>query len=82
MDFMQKFRFIDLKRFLVNSWSKLWFIKLSVGQQSKEKAKLSVPNIKVWSTFSKVVVVGNAHKIFHLLQILDSQTACLLAAWT
>jgi hypothetical protein len=36
--------------------------ELSVGQQSKVKPKVSVPNIKVWSTFSKVVGVGNAHK--------------------
>ena len=40
--------------------NKLWFSRLSVGQQSKTKAKLSVPKLKVWSTFSKVV--GNAYK--------------------
>jgi hypothetical protein len=56
---------------------KLWFSKLSVGQKSK--AKLSVPKLKVWSTFSKVVGVGNAHKSFKLSHIFDSQTACRLA---
>ena len=49
--------------------NKLWFSRLSVGQQSKTKAKLSVPKLKVWSTFSKVVGVGNAHKNFMLSQI-------------
>jgi len=38
--------------------------------------------IKVWSTFSKVVGVGKAHKYFSLTQSFDSQTACCLAAWT
>ena len=55
----------------------LGFRKLSVGQQSKEKDKLSVPNIKVWSTFSKVVGVGKAHKYFPFMQSNDSQTATL-----
>ena len=55
---------------------KLWFSKLSVGQKSK--AKLSVPKLKVWSTFSKVVGVGNAHKNFNLSQILIAKR---LAVW-
>ena len=34
--------------------------------------------IKVWSTFSKVVGVGKAHKYFPFMQSDDSQTArCL-----
>jgi len=34
--------------------------------------------IKVWSTFSKVVGVGKAHKYFQFMQSKDSQTAgCL-----
>ena len=34
--------------------------------------------IKVWSTFSKVVGVGKAHKYFPFMQSNDSQTArCL-----
>jgi len=36
--------------------------------------------IKVWSTFSKVVGVGKAHKYFPFTQSNDSQTACCLAA--
>ena len=36
--------------------------------------------IKVWSTFSKVVGVGKAHKYFPLTQSDDSQTARCLAA--
>jgi|GEM_PF-5186969 hypothetical protein len=56
--------------------NKLWFSRLSVGQQSKTKAKLSVPKLKVWSTFSKVV--GNAYKNFMLSQILLAKT---LAVW-
>jgi len=35
--------------------------------------------IKVWSTFSKVVGVGKAHKYFPLMQSEDSQTAWLFA---
>jgi len=35
--------------------------------------------IKVWSTFSKVVGVGKAHKCFPLTQSNDSQTAWLFA---
>jgi hypothetical protein len=62
---------------ICQSWG-LGFRKLSVGQQSKEKDKLSVPNIKVWSTFSKVVGVGNAHKCFMLSQI---SIAKWLAVW-
>ena len=38
--------------------------------------------IKVWSTFSKVVGVGKAHKYFPFMQSDDSQTARCLAAWT
>jgi len=38
--------------------------------------------IKVWSTFSKVVGVGKAHKYFPFTQFNDSQTACCLAALT
>ena len=34
--------------------------------------------IKVWSTFSKVVGVGKAHKYFPFTQFNDSQTACCL----
>ena len=34
--------------------------------------------IKVWSTFSKVVGVGKAHKYFPYMQSNDSQTACCL----
>jgi len=36
--------------------------------------------IKVWSTFSKVVGVGKAHKYFPFMQYNDSQTARCLAA--
>ena len=37
------------------------------GRATKQgKEKLSVPKLKVWSTFSKVVGVGNAHKNFLL----------------
>jgi len=36
--------------------------------------------IKVWSTFSKVVGVGKAHKYFPLTQYNNSQTARCLAA--
>ena len=36
--------------------------------------------IKVWSTFSKVVGVGKAHKYFPFMQSNDSHTACCLAA--
>jgi len=51
------------------------------GRATKQgKEKLSVPKLKVWSIFSKVVGVGNAHKNFMLTQIFDSQTACCLAA--
>jgi len=35
--------------------------------------------IKVWSTFSKVVGVGKAHKYFPFMQTNDSQTATLFA---
>ena len=49
--------------------NKLWFNKL-----------ICQSIIKVWSTFSKVVGVGKAHKYFPLLQSDDSQTACCLAA--
>jgi len=36
--------------------------------------------IKVWSTFSKVVGVGKAHKYFPFMQANDSQTARCSAA--
>ena len=36
--------------------------------------------IKVWSTFSKVVGVGKAHKYFPFMQSNGSQTARCLAA--
>ncbi len=48
------------------------------GKKNKVKSKLSVPKSKVWSTFSKVVGVGNAHKNFMLSQILLAKT---LAVW-
>ena len=67
-----------LYRFFINSWGKLWHSLFSVGQQSAAKENVSVPNIKVWSTFSKVVGVGNAHKCFMLSQILIAKR---LAAW-
>jgi len=51
--------------------SKLWFSKL-----------FRQVIIKVWSTFSKVVGVGKAHKYFPFMQSDDSQTARCLAAWT
>ena len=51
------------------SWGELWFSKL-----------LYQAIIKVWSTFSKVVGVGKAHKYFSLTQSNDSQIACCLAA--
>jgi hypothetical protein len=70
---------LDLNFWFFNkSWGKLRFTRLSVGQQSKTDAKLSVPNIKVWSTFSKVVGVGNAHKCFMLSQILIAKR---LSVW-
>ena len=46
---------------------KLWFSKL-----------ICQSIIKVWSTFSKVVGVGKAHKYFPFMQSKDSQTACCL----
>jgi hypothetical protein len=54
-----------IKKFL----EKLWFSKL-----------LYQAIIKVWSTFSKVVGVGKAHKFFPFTQSNDSQKACFLAA--
>ncbi|WP_418330938.1 hypothetical protein, partial [Ruminococcus sp.] len=36
--------------------------------------------IKVWSTFSKVVGVGKAHKYFPFMQSNDSQTAMLFGS--
>jgi len=54
----------------LKNYNKLGFNRLSVEQQSKAKTKLSAPNIKVWSTFSKLVGVGNNHKFFMLTQIL------------
>ena len=55
--------------FFVKSWGKLWFSKL-----------ICQLIIKVWSTFSKVVGVGKAHKYFSFMQSNDSQTASCLAA--
>ena len=53
--------------FFVKIFNKLWFSKL-----------ICQAIIKVWSTFSKVVGVGKAHKYFPLTQSDDSQTArCL-----
>jgi hypothetical protein len=54
-----------IKKFL----EKLWFSKL-----------FRQVIIKVWSTFSKVVGVGKAHKYFLLTQSDDSRTARCLAA--
>ena len=48
---------------------KLWF-----------NSQFSQAIIKVWSTFSKVVGVGKAHKYFPFMQSNDSQTARCLAA--
>ena len=40
--------------------------------------KIKFKIIKIWSTFSKVVGVGKAHKYFPLMQANDSRTArCL-----
>ena len=47
-------------------WSELWFSKL-----------ICQSIIKVWSTFSKVVGVGKAHKYFPFMQSDDSRTALL-----
>jgi hypothetical protein len=52
------------------------------GKKVKQKVKLSVPKLKVWSTFSKVVGVGNAHKYFSFTQSNGSQTACRLVTET
>jgi hypothetical protein len=56
----------------------LVFSRLLVGQQSKAKVKLSVPNIKVWSTFSKVAGLGRAHKSF-LYSLLAGANSVLFA---
>ena len=48
---------------------KLWF-----------NLQFSQAIIKVWSTFSKVVGVGKAHKYFPFMQSDYSQTARCLAA--
>jgi len=58
-------------RFFIKSWGNLWFSGI-----------LPVTIIKVWSTFSKVVGVGKAHKYFPFTQSNDSQTARCFAAWT
>ena len=55
-----------LFRFFVNSWGKLWFSKL-----------ICQSIIKVWSTFSKVVGVGKAHRYFPLTQSNNSKTGSL-----
>ena len=51
---------IPKRRLFFNSWGKLWFRKL-----------ICQSIIKVWSTFSKVVGVGKAHKYFSLMQWCD-----------
>ncbi|WP_418330920.1 hypothetical protein, partial [Ruminococcus sp.] len=56
-------------RFFIKSWGKLWFSKL-----------ICQSIIKVWSTFSKVVGVGKAHKYFPFMQSNDSQTAMLFGS--
>jgi hypothetical protein len=64
-------KFIE-KRFCTKCWgnnNKLWFSGI-----------LHKAIIKVWSTFSKVVGVGKAHKYFPLTQSNNSQTARCLAA--
>ena len=55
--------------FFVKIFNKLWF-----------NSQFSQSIIKVWSTFSKVVGVGKAHKYFPLTQSNNSQTARCLAA--
>jgi hypothetical protein len=56
-------------RFFIKSWGNLWF-----------NSQFSQAIIKVWSTFSKVVGVGKAHKYFPFMQSNDSQTARCFAA--
>jgi len=51
----------------------LGFRKLSVGQQSKEKDKLSVPNIKGCGC-------GQRPQMLYAVANFDSQMACRLAA--
>ena len=66
----KKYRKIYIKTVLFKMFSninKLWFNRM-----------ICQSIIKVWSTFSKVVGVGKAHKYFPLLQSDDSQTACCL----
>ena len=62
----------------------LWFCSKCWGNNNKLwfSGILHKAIIKVWSTFSKVVGVGKAHKYFPFMQFNDSQTACCLAAWT
>ena len=55
--------------FFVKIFNKLWF-----------NSQFSQSIIKVWSTFSKVVGVGKAHKYFLFMQANDSQAARCLAA--
>jgi len=62
----KKYRKIYIKTVLFKMFSninKLWFNKM-----------ICQSIIKVWSTFSKVVGVGKAHKYFPFLQSDDSQT--------
>jgi len=65
----------------------LFFIKIEinyglakVGKLLLKLAQTLYPKIKVWSTFSKVVGVGKAHKYFPFMQANDSKTANCLAA--
>jgi len=58
-------------RFFIKSWGNLRFSGI-----------LHKAIIKVWSTFSKVVGLGKAHKYFPFMQSNDSQTARCFAAWT
>ena len=51
-----------------------------VGQESTAKENVSVPKLEVWSTFSKVVGVGNAHKRFPFMQGLTAKRLARLAA--
>jgi len=71
-DFIKNLEKIIEKRFCTKCWgnnNKLWF-----NSQFRQAI------IKVWSTFSKVVGVGKAHKYFPFMQSNDSQTARCLAA--
>ena len=78
-----KYNRLLCRRFFCGNFEKLFECRgvdqLIFGRVTEaEKSKVSVTNIKVWSTFSKVVGVGNAHKYFMLLQILIAKR---LAVW-